>query len=104
MHRRDAPARRPSATHPAGGIEIAGPEFAKNNSSAPVAAGNHECSVGRMGRWVIVVDVGLKGLKEEARKGPEQGGKGGRGRKVAEEARVVSELRVRNFKLRSPRG
>lgn len=45
-----------------------------------------------MGRWVIVVDIGLEGAewrREEEEK---------------KEARVVSELRVRNFKLRSPRG
>lgn len=42
-----------------------------------------------------------KGLKEETEEGK---GREGKERRVVEEARVVSELRVRNFKLRSPRG
>lgn len=51
-----------------------------------------------MGRWVIVVDIGLEGRLNGGREEEEE---------VVEEkkeARVVSELRVRNFKLRSPRG
>lgn len=63
--------RQSNATHPPG--EIARPELVKNNSSAFVAAGSHECLAGRMGRWVIVVDIGLEGAEWK------QGGGGGGG-------------------------
>jgi len=43
----------------------------KNNSSAFVAAESHECSAGRMGRWVIVVDVRLEGAEWRQREGGE---------------------------------
>lgn len=59
--------------------EIAKPEFAKNNSSALVAAGSHGYSVGRMGRWVIVVDVGPEGAERGRKGGGEGGGEGGGG-------------------------
>lgn len=42
---------------------------------------------------MIVVDIGLEGLNGSREEKEEE-----------KEARVVSELRVRNFKLRSPRG
>lgn len=50
-----------------------------------------------MGRWVIVVDIGLEGLNGSREEEETE-------EKKKKEARVVSELRVRNFKLRSPRG
>lgn len=54
-----------------------------------------------MGRWVIVVDwKGLNGVARRWRRRRREG----EGEEVKKEARVVSELRVRNFKLRSPRG